>query len=56
VYDVDALVCPTCPSGRLRIVAAITQPAVLKKILTHLGLDDEPLPPRRPQRALWTEP
>jgi hypothetical protein len=49
VYGVDALACPSCPEGRLKIVAAILEPAVVKKILEHLELDDEPprAPPRR---------
>ena len=51
VYLVDALACtlrvllrgptPGC-HGRLRPVAAITQPAVIKKILDCLGLSAEP--------------
>jgi hypothetical protein len=51
VYGLDALACPSCPEGRLKIVAAILEPAVVKKILLHLELDDEP-PRPRPRRDL----
>ncbi|RPI01033.1 MAG: hypothetical protein EHM71_16775 [Zetaproteobacteria bacterium] len=37
VYEVDPLVCARCGSA-MRIIAFIEQPAVLEKILTHLGL------------------
>jgi hypothetical protein len=37
VYEIDLLDCPDC-GGRLRIVSAIEDPAVIRKILTHLGL------------------
>jgi hypothetical protein len=37
VYEVDPLVCPRC-AGAMRIIAFIEQPAVIAKILTHLGL------------------
>ena len=40
VYDVDALSCPC--GGRLRIIAMIESPAVIRRILTHLGLPTEP--------------
>ena len=35
IYERDPLVCPTCNS-RMRILAAITDPAEVKKILRHL--------------------
>ena len=37
VYEIDVLACPDC-GGRLRIVSAIEDPSVIRKILTHLGL------------------
>ena len=37
VYEVDPLVCPRC-AGPMRMIAFIEQPAVIEKILTHLGL------------------
>ena len=45
-YGVDALRCPTC-SGRMRVMATITEPGAVKKILAHLGLPTEPLPRAR---------
>jgi hypothetical protein len=35
IYEVDPLVCPRC-AGAMRIVACITQAAVIDQILTHL--------------------
>ena len=37
MYEVDPLVCPRCGSA-MRIIAFIEQPAIIEKILTHLGL------------------
>jgi len=37
VYEVDPLECPTCGAG-MRVIAFITDPAVVRKILEHLGL------------------
>jgi hypothetical protein len=37
VYEIDPLVCPRCGGG-MRFIAFIEQPAVIEKILTHLGL------------------
>jgi len=45
-YGVDALRCPTC-SGRMRVMATLTEPDTVKKILAHLGLPTEPLPRAR---------
>jgi hypothetical protein len=56
VFDIDALACPACPAGRLRVVAAITDLAAAKKILAHLGLDDEPPAPRSRAPPLEIEP
>ena len=36
-YRVDVLQCPRC-DGRMKVVAAISQPSVVAKILAHLGL------------------
>ncbi|WP_437895435.1 transposase [Sorangium sp. So ce302] len=41
-YAVDVLACPRC-SGRMRLMAAITDKATARKILSHLGLFAEPL-------------
>ena len=35
VYEIDPLVCPEC-GGEMRVVAFITDPPVIKKILDHL--------------------
>jgi len=35
IFEVDPLACPTC-QGAMRIVACITQTAVIDRILTHL--------------------
>ena len=45
VFEFDLEHCPQC-GGELRIIAAIEEPAVIVRILTHLGL-----PARAPPRA-----
>jgi len=47
--DIDVLDCPRC-GGRLRFIAAILEPAVVRRILDHLGLPSEPVR-LRPARA-----
>ena len=37
VYEVDPLECPRC-KGPMRVIALIDDKAVIRKILTHLGL------------------
>ena len=37
VYEVDPLECPRC-SARMRVISFITDPAVVRRILEHLGL------------------
>jgi uncharacterized protein YbaR (Trm112 family) len=49
-FEIDVLACPEC-GGRLRLLATIEQPAVVRKILSHLGIPaecPEPLPARSP--------
>ncbi len=46
-FDVERCVC----GGRLRIIAAIEEPAVIERILTHLGLSAQP-PPHAPGRRV----
>jgi Putative transposase len=48
VVDLDLERCPQC-GGSLKIIAAIEEPAVIERILTHLGLLAQP-PPRAPAR------
>ena len=43
VYEIDVLDCPDC-GGRLRIVSAIEDPSVIRKILSHLGVASSPPP------------
>ena len=47
-FDVDVLKCPKCAS-RMRLISVIKDPAVIHKILDHLGLDSE-LPTPEPAR------
>ena len=58
VYALDMARCPFCQQGTLRIIAAITQGEVIRKILRHLKLaaDPPPLAPARlPQEAFaWS--
>ncbi len=60
VFAVDLARCPACGRGTLRIIAAITQGDVIRKILRHLKLATDP-PPIAPARACqatfaWTLP
>ena len=53
-FGFDVLTCTKC-GGRLKLIALIDQPAVIEKILTHLGLPTEG-PRPRPARAPPEEP
>ena len=46
VFDIDIERCPLC-GGQLKLIAAIEEPAAITRILTHLGLAEQP-PPRTP--------
>jgi len=48
VFAIDITTCPQC-RGPLTILAAIEDPTVIAKILTHLGLPTR-APPRAPAR------
>jgi hypothetical protein len=49
VFERDVLECPDC-GGRMRVLATITQPSVIRAILECLGLSARPPPliPARP--------
>ena len=49
VFDLDMATCPLCRHGSLWIIAAITQEAVITRILRHLKLAAVP-PPTTPAR------
>ena len=48
--DVPDETCQQC-GGRLRVIASIEQPAVIERILDHLGHTAEPIDPAHPSRA-----
>src|SRR5215831_8425062 len=50
VFDIDVKHCPNC-GGALKIIAAIEDPPVIDKILSHLGLPTR-APPRAPARRV----
>jgi len=60
VFGTDALVCPECHGPR-RLLAFLTDPPVVRKILAHLGLPTEapplararPPPPQHAARFPW---
>ena len=49
VFELDLEHCPNC-GGELKIIAAILEPPVIEKTLTHLGLQAR-APPRAPARG-----
>ena len=52
-FEADVLACPRC-GGRMVVLATIADPAVIRRILTHLGLSmegGEPGPARAPPEA-----
>jgi len=48
--DVPDETCQQC-GGRLRVIASIEEPAVIERILDHLGHTAEPVDPAHPSRA-----
>jgi hypothetical protein len=55
VFSIDMERCPVCQQGRLRIIAAIMEASVVKKILRHLKLsvDPPPIAPARQAAFAW---
>jgi hypothetical protein len=51
-FAIDVLACPEC-GGRLRLIAIITDPAVIQKILDHLDLPTEAPIPTPAQVVGW---
>ena len=49
LFALDVIVCRTC-GGRLRLIAALTDPVSVRRYLQGLGLPTEP-PPLLPTRA-----
>ncbi len=45
-FGFDALRCPRCDQ-KMRVLSTITDPVVVKKILSHLGMRTDPLPRAR---------
>jgi len=50
VFALAMAICPLCRQGVLRMIAAITQAEVIRKLLRHLKLAADP-PPLAPARA-----
>ncbi len=47
IWDIDALKCPQC-GGQMKVVSFIEQPLVIRRILKHLDLWEDPRPPPEP--------
>ena len=50
VFAIDIETCRQC-GGHLRVIASIEAPAVIERILEHLGRDAESVDPTHPSRA-----
>jgi hypothetical protein len=46
-FDIDVLACPRC-GGRMRLIATVEAPQLIRQILASLGLPTEGPPPRPP--------
>ncbi len=54
-FEIDVLACPDC-GDRLRLLATIHDPAVIEKILCHLGLPLDPPRPAPARAPAWLSP
>jgi hypothetical protein len=52
VWDVDALKCPKC-GGKMKVISFIEQPSVIRRILKHLDLWEDPRPPPVPLELVF---
>ena len=50
VFAIDIQSCQRC-GARLRVIATIEDPAVIARILDHLGRDEQCIDPAHPSRA-----
>jgi len=50
-FAIDVLACVNC-GGRLRLIATLHDPVVIRKLLAHLGMDLRAEPRPCPARAL----
>ena len=58
VFQIDVEKCPAC-GNKVKIIASIEDPPVIKQILDHLGLESEPpqpFPPRGPPKVQGSSP
>ena len=53
VFAIDMARCPVCQQGTLRIIAAMTEVSVIRKILRHLKLAVDPPPIAPAQQAAF---
>ncbi len=44
VFDIDMQRCPNCGAGVPKLIAAVLERPAIGKVMTHLGLDPQPLP------------
>jgi len=58
VFNIDVTICEACESNNVKIIACITEPAIIEKILTHLDKLDSAITantPRAPPLNVSTE-
>lgn len=52
VWDIDALKCPKC-GEEMTVISFIEQPSVIRCILEHLDLREDPRPPPQPMELVY---